>query len=1009
MSRPTKRARVQQQPASAATPARPKREPLFAPFRSLGHVSTGVPFVLQSRASKHLQQPALTVITSLGASWAMWEGQSMRLLFVGPDMGKPITSMAVLNESVFAAAGDMVGRFVRGKEVGRFVTGGERTNGVYDSDSDSSDSSSSSASSSSSSSSSSDSDSDDEDDSLSPIPESLDNLVLFGNTLIALSSTGRRMFVWDVPPYVKPASKDPLAKEGEEDEDVAGSETDEEHDDRTVTPYATLEFPMGFTATKVLHPASYLNKVVVSSKEGEVAVWNVRTGSCIHTFPFSTLAGSHPASAVTSLSQSPAIDVLGVGLASGACILFDVRLGEVLGKVRLEGEGAGEVAALSFRTDNEAQTLAVASTSGHVALFDLGNEMKLLHLVRNAHEGPVGGLEWVPGQPLMITSGGDNSVKQWLLDTPTAAPRLLKQRSGHHAPPHFVRYYGDDGKSLLTAGADRSLRYTSVVRDSRGYELSQGSIARKATRLDVRPSSLKLPLITSLAYSTARARDWDDVVSVSADESLGRSWSVENKRLGKWTFATGGKATVSAVTACGNFSLVGSQAGDVQMFNMQSGMKRKVFKVPNAGVTDVRGRHVTGLAVDALNRCVVVSTLKGALHFFDFQTMKLMSTLTLKASVTSILLQRDNGLLAAVCDDLVVRIVDIETRRVVRELSGPRGRILDIAFSPDSRWILTTSQDSVIRTFDIPTGQLVDAFRTKTVATSLTFSPTGDFLASTHVDSVGIYLWANRAQFSDVSLLSFVEEETLEDVALPTVQGVDADASLSAISAPSRWEDIQPYTTPDQLADSLLTLSLMPRSRWQTLLNLDTIKARNKPKEAPKAPERAPFFLPTLPGVDHRFDFGMSAPNGAAKEKKDHAAQKRKLDFAVGASVETDFVRRLLSEKKDGNYQAFFEYLKALSPSNVDLEIRSLSSIPHLEAFLHALLARLRSHRDFEACQTFLAVFLRIHGDILIANPETKGPLEAIAEQQKKEAERLIDLTHYNLGTLAFLRGVALT
>lgn len=82
MSRPTKRARVQQQPASAAGPAR-KREPLFAPFRSLGHVSTGVPFVLQSRASKHLQQPALTVITSLGASWVMWEGQSMRLLFVG--------------------------------------------------------------------------------------------------------------------------------------------------------------------------------------------------------------------------------------------------------------------------------------------------------------------------------------------------------------------------------------------------------------------------------------------------------------------------------------------------------------------------------------------------------------------------------------------------------------------------------------------------------------------------------------------------------------------------------------------------------------------------------------------------------------------------------------------------------------------------------------------------------------------------------------------------------------
>jgi U3 small nucleolar RNA-associated protein 21 len=194
-------------------------------------------------------------------------------------MGKPITSMAALNESVFAAAGNMVGRYVRGQEVGRFVTGAGRTNGAYDdSESSGSHSSSSASSSSASSSSSNDSDSDDDDDSLSPIPESLDNLVLFGNTLVALSSTGRRMYVWDVPPYTKPASKDPLAKDGADVEDVAGSETDEEEDDRTVTPYATLEFPTGFTATKVIHPASYLNKVVVGSKEGELAVWNVRTG-----------------------------------------------------------------------------------------------------------------------------------------------------------------------------------------------------------------------------------------------------------------------------------------------------------------------------------------------------------------------------------------------------------------------------------------------------------------------------------------------------------------------------------------------------------------------------------------------------------------------------------------------------------------------------------------------------------------------------------------------------------
>jgi hypothetical protein len=42
------------------------------------------------------------------------------------------------------------------------------------------------------------------------------------------------------------------------------------------------------------------------------------------------------------------------------------------------------------------------------------------------------------------------------------------------------------------------------------------------------------------------------------------------------------------------------------------------------------------------------------------------------------LLHRDSGLIAVVCDDMVVRVLDIETRKIVREMSGFRGRILDI-------------------------------------------------------------------------------------------------------------------------------------------------------------------------------------------------------------------------------------------------------------------------------------------------------------------------------------------
>jgi U3 small nucleolar RNA-associated protein 21 len=135
----------------------------------------------------------------------------------------------------------------------------------------------------------------------------------------------------------------------------------------------------------------------------------------------------------------------------------------------------------------------------------------------------------------------------------------------------------------------------------------------------------------------------------------------------------------------------------------------------------------------------------------------LIGILEVGSSITAVALNRDSGLLSVVCDDLVIRLVDVETRRIVRELRGFKGRILDTvsshanearnalinrkSFSPDSRWLIATSLDSIIRTFDIPTGRLVDAFRTPSIATSLSFSPTGEFLATSHVDSLGVHLW----------------------------------------------------------------------------------------------------------------------------------------------------------------------------------------------------------------------------------------------------------------------------
>jgi U3 small nucleolar RNA-associated protein 21 len=123
---------------------------------------------------------------------------------------------------------------------------------------------------------------------------------------------------------------------------------------------------------------------------------------------------------------------------------------------------------------------------------------------------------------------------------------------------------------------------------------------------------------------------------------------------------------------------------------------------------------------------------------------------------------------------------------------------------------------------------------------------------------------------------------------------------------------------------------------------------------------------------------------------------------------------------------SFFEYAKSLSPSNLDLEIRSLP-LPYLAPFLHTLTQRLKSHKDFEAVQALLAVFLRVRGEALVRPEDAIDPFDPasssgmsaqkgsereavrlrlgeLKEEQKKESRRLTELVGYAMGTLGFLR-----
>lgn len=195
-------------------------------------------------------------------------------------------------------------------------------------------------------------------------------------------------------------------------------------------------------------------------------------------------------------------------------------------------------------------------------------------------------------------------------------------------------------------------------------------------------------------------------------------------------------------------------------------------------------------------------------------------------AITALQYSHTSDLIAFSCDDLSIRLVDMETNKIVRELWGCAGQINDFTFSSDGRWIIASSMDSIIRVWDLPTGHLIDLFRVSSTCTSLTMSPTGDFLATAHADGVGIGLWSNKSLFMPVSTRNLSLGNVL-DAGLPTSSGEGGVGIIETAFKQDKAEcdgDGPVLTNTEQLGHGMLTLSAVPRNRWQALIHLDLIK-----------------------------------------------------------------------------------------------------------------------------------------------------------------------------------------
>ncbi|KAK4151100.1 Utp21 specific WD40 associated putative domain-containing protein [Chaetomidium leptoderma] len=1031
----TKRQKVD---AVVKAPSAAKRgSTIFAPFRTIGLVSpTGVPF-----ASIPLGKTTFQITTSVGRALQTYDlKRGLNLVFVTrPQTPADITATYAWKEKVFAAWGDPrsgepqgLWAFQRGKKAAELQLPAD-------------------------------------------LDQPIKQILIFGSWIVACAST--RVEVWK---------------------------------SATLEHYTTI-----FTAAVkkgdneitggVCNMPTFLNKIFVGRRDGWVEIWNISTGKLIYTI----LPPTPDCGAVTCLQPSPALSLLAIAYSEGPLVIQNVLTDKPVVRLNAGTEDA-PVTCISFRSDGQGAgqdgrkdgVMATAtSVGGDVTFWDLNKGGRIMGVLRSAHNPPshnkdvrggISKVEFLPGQPVIVTSGLDNSLKSWIFDESpfSPVPRILHMRSGHAAPVRCLQFLPSDfdgaeggNKWLLSGGRDRSLWGWSLRRDGQSAELSQGAIRKKARKIGLLADGslshgptttlddLKAPEITCIASSLNRdggmgampgkqmiwdkgndktklssaqlsgMTGWESVVTAHKDDPWARTWFWGRKRAGRWAFKTGDGESVStvAISPCGTFALVGSSGGSVDMFNLQSGRHRQRFpsrltpaqlrqlkmqqlkaldevnKLQSRSKTTFApgtGRHtkaVTGIVVDPLNRTAISCSLDGKIKFWDFVTGNLVDEIDWApmTKITACRYHPGNNLIAFACDDHSIRVVDVETKQTIREFWGCRGDINDFCFSNDGRWIVAASQDSIIRVWDLPTSHLIDAFRLEKPCTALAFSATGEYLAGAVEGDLGVQLWTNRTLFTHVPTRQISDKE-IGQVAAPTTSGEGGqgliEAAFEADVEEQAEDDGGGLAAPvvDQLSADMMTLSLVPKSRWQTLLHIDLIKARNKPKEAPKAPEKAPFFLPSVGAANSLVP--------AAETREDEAGGSRLTQFDRTTRNQQALTSKLLVCGASGDYTDFLEHLKSLPPSAADLELRSLSigdgddASNELLHFIHALTSRLVARRDYELTQAWMTVFLRLHFDLVMANESLLEALGEWKEFQGRERERLDDLVGYCGGVVGFLR-----
>ena len=790
-----------------------------------------------------------------------------------------------------------------------------------------------------------------------------------------------------------------------------------------------------------IHPITYLNKILFSLKseryeeelnkyEPNLILFDINEEKEITNYKEYF---SNKNSKINLFEQSPVIDIIAINFEDGDIYIFNLQKNKIIMKLNSQYK----ITSMTFSSCNDmSHSLLVTSCdNGIINIWDLNK--KTIHYTISSDFTNLSNVLFLPEEPIMIaTSEQDNSIKMYKFEKNTSIPQILKYRTGHRGSPEHIRFYGESAneESTQILSCDKfNLRNISLLSEQMSKEFSSKKFN----------DSIKKHSIINFDYNEFRERDWSNIALIISEYEKPILYSYENSAIGEVQPKLKTKNSFCVcvcISICGNFAFCGFENGNIEKFNMQSGLSRWVIEHSH-GV----GNVVTDLKSDGLNSMLIsISKKEKKIKFWDILEHTLIKEFILESFPHQIEINRDNDLVCTSLENNFIYIYDKSQFSLVRKFDILNKKsieeenyiINDIGISKDSNWLLCiTSKDKSLRIFDIISTNLIEWVKFDKIPLSMNLSPNSLYIAMSFQGEKGVYLYINRTLFVDLEDIEEINEPihcslaTFKAKMIKQREEYEENNKTNEING-NDYKEREKYIDIPEENKKLISLSTENNIKYKLLNDIELLQERNAPKVKDKKKEQAPFFLFNINDViegklptkktrnksekneDSSPEFINLLKNYSHFTNEKKINEKKFINSFHEKNKNKDKNIKIESEENKGGYilsqlllahkdkkiksYEITKFLNGLNPYISDLEIRSLDPLftidgeNYLLLFSAYILEEFRSNNNnYEMLQAFLNRFIKIYSDDIINNKEIKENLIKINEINKKKYEDL--------------------